>query len=275
MNAGRAGEDLRDELAQALGRGELTLAFQPQVDLVRGRVVGAEALCRWQHPRRGLLQPEDFLGAVDGDAQAGLALADWAIGQAVRWAVQWHAQGHGLKVGVNVAAAQLLDAHWPALLGAHLPALAEAPSARLEIELLESAAIDDFALMVQRIEACRQAGVGVALDDFGAGHSGLAWLRRLPVSSLKLDRAFVAGLPHGTADLVIVRHLVALGKALGLAVLAEGVESRSQGDCLLGLGCELAQGFAIAPPMAPDALLPWLRRYERAPLWKQPAPGAG
>lgn len=266
MSSGRAGAGLRGELVQGLGRGELFLLFQPQVDLRRGRVIGAEALCRWQHPRHGLLQPEDFLGALDGDAAAGTALADWALGQAVECAVGWHAQGHGLRVGVNVGAAQLLDARWPARLDVHLQALAGAPSARLELELLESSVIDDFATVAQRIEACRRAGVGVALDDFGAGHSALAWLR-LPVSSIKLDRAFVAGLPHSATDTAIVRHLVALAKELGLAVLAEGVESPAQGECLIALGCEFAQGFAIAPPLTADELPGWLRGYEQAPLW--------
>ena len=129
--------------------------------------------------------------------------------------------------------------------------------------------------MVQRIEACQQAGVGVALDDFGAGHSSLAWLRRLPVSSLKLDRAFIAGLPHRAADTAIVRHLVALAKELRLAVVAEGVESQAQGDCLIALGCTLGQGFAIAPPLLPADFLPWLRRYEAAPPWvRRPAAAA-
>ncbi|MDQ7955921.1 MAG: EAL domain-containing protein [Pseudomonadota bacterium] len=266
MSAGRARTGLRDELAQALGRGELFLLFQPQVDLRRGRVVGAEALCRWQHPRHGLLQPEDFLGALDGDAATALALADWALGQAVRCAVAWHAQGHGLRVGVNVDATQLLDAQWPARLDAHLQVLARAPSARLELELLESSVIADFDLAAQRIEACRRAGVQVALDDFGAGHSALAWLSRLPVASLKLDRAFVAGLPHRAADTAIVRHLVALAKELRLEVVAEGVESPAQGECLLALGCEIVQGFAIAPPLRPGEFLPWLEGYEESPL---------
>ncbi len=275
MSGARACVDLRGELVQALGRGELFLLFQPQVDLCRGRVVGAEALCRWQHPRHGLLQPEDFLGSLDGDADAGLALADWALGEALRCATGWHAQGHGLQVGVNVGAAQLLDARWPARFDAHRQALAGMPSARLELELLESSLIEDFALMVQRIEACQQAGVGVALDDFGAGHSSLAWLRRLPVSSLKLDRAFIAGLPHRAADTAIVRHLVALAKELRLAVVAEGVESQAQGDCLIALGCTLGQGFAIAPPLLPTDFLPWLRRYEAAPQWvRRPAAAA-
>lgn len=272
MSSARARVDLRGELAQALGRGELFLLFQPQVDLHRGRVVGAEALCRWQHPRHGLLQPEDFLGVLDSDPEAGLALADWAIGQAVQCAADWQAQGHGLRLAVNVGAAQLLDARWPARFDAHLQALAKVPSAMMELELLESSVIDDFALMAQRIEACVRAGVGVALDDFGAGHSTLAWLRRLPVSSLKLDRTFIAGLPHSAADTAIVRHLVALANELGLGVVAEGVESQVQGECLLALGCELGQGFAIAPPLPPADFLPWLRRYEEAPLWERRRP---
>ena len=272
MSAGRVDAGLRGELARALQRGELFLLFQPQVDLRRGRVVGAEALCRWQHPRHGLLNPEDFLFALDGDAACGLALADWAVGQALRCALAWHAQGHGLRVGVNIGAAQLLDAQWPARLDAHVQALALAPSTRLELELLESSVIDDFDLMAQRIETCHRAGVGVALDDFGAGNSALAWLSRLPVSSLKLDRAFVAGLPHSAADTAIVRHLAALAKELGLAVVAEGVESVAQGECLLALGCEIGQGFAIAPPLPPDEFLPWLRGYERAPLCPQRPP---
>ncbi|MBS0426218.1 MAG: EAL domain-containing protein [Proteobacteria bacterium] len=274
MNSSRAHVGLRDELTQALQRGELFLEFQPQVDLRRGRVVGAEALCRWQHPRHGLLKPEDFLGALDGDATCGLALADWALGRAVQCAVAWHAQGHGLRVGVNVGAPQLLDAQWPVLLHAHLEALAQAPSASLELELLESSVIDDFDLAARRIDACRGAGAGVALDDFGAGHSALAWLSRLPASAIKLDRAFIAGLPHSAVDTAIVRHLVAMAKELGLAVVAEGVESAAQGECLLALGCDLGQGFAIAPPMLPEEFLPWLKGYEQAPLWQRRAPRA-
>jgi EAL domain-containing protein (putative c-di-GMP-specific phosphodiesterase class I) len=273
MSAAPACAGLPAELVQALGRGELFLLFQPQVDLRRGRVVGAEALCRWQHPRHGLLQPEEFLRSLDGDAEAGFALADWAVGEAVRCAAGWHAQGHGLQVGVNVGAAQLLDERWPARLDAHLQVLAALPAAGLQLELLESSVIADFTLMAQRIEACRQVGVGVALDDFGAGHTALAWLRRLPVSALKLDRVFISELPHSAADTAIVRHLVALARELGLAVLAEGVESRLHGDCLIALGCELGQGFAIAPPLPPADFLPWLRRYEAAPLW-DPLPAA-
>lgn len=273
MTAAGTRGDLRAELQRGLAAGELFLLFQPQVDLGTGRVVGAEALCRWQHPRHGLLQPEDFLPALDGQ-ETGMALADWAIGQAVMRLAEWHAQGHALQVGVNVGADQLLDPRWPACLDAHLQALAAAPSATLALELLESSVIHDFPLLAQRIEACRGAGVEVALDDFGTGNSTLAWLRRLPVSGLKLDRAFVAGLPTGSADVAIVRHLVALVRELGLKVVAEGVESAAQGDCLRTLGCVLGQGFAIAAPMPPDAFLPWLRRYEAAPGWMAPSPAA-
>jgi EAL domain-containing protein (putative c-di-GMP-specific phosphodiesterase class I) len=269
MSGARAGAGPNGDLAQALARGELFLLFQPQVDLRSGRVSGAEALCRWQHPVHGLLQPEDFLGALVGDDEAGFALADWALGEAVRCAADWHAQGHGLQVGVNVGAAQMLDARWPARLDAHLKALAGQPATRLEVELLESSDIVDFALMARRIEACRQAGVGVALDDFGSGHSALAWLSRLPVCGLKLDRTFVAGLPDRAADTAIVRHLVALAQEMGLSVVAEGVETQRQGDCLAALGCRFGQGFAIAPPLAACELVPWVRRYEAAPRWQQ------
>jgi diguanylate cyclase (GGDEF)-like protein len=262
-------EDLRRQtlarVEQALDAGELTLYYQPMVDLRDGRVVGAEALLRWRHPRRGLLGPNELLPDLAGSALAD-RIGSWVLAEAIGQWRRWQDQDLPLVVGVNVSAEQLRN---DALVDEILGHIAQGPppdgrsGAVLQLEIVENAALDDLARVGRILARCRAAGVRIALDDFGTGYSSLVHVRELPIDTIKIDRSFVQGMQGSAADRSIVSGVVALARALGREVMAEGVETDAQGKALLALGCHLVQGFGIARPMAADRLLRWRERWER------------
>lgn len=254
------------ELQQALERREFILVYQPKVDMRRGRVVGVEALVRWQHPQRGLLQPDSFIPLIASHALVE-RLGDWALGEALQQAARWQAQGRALSVSVNVSPQALLQPGFVAGLHAALVRHPQLGAGALELEILETTGIDDLPATAAVVAQCEALGVAVTLDDFGTGHASLAWLRQLPVTAFKLDQCFVRGILHSEADRVIVRGLLAIAQGLGCQAIAEGVESVAHGDALLALGCTLGQGFGIGRPMPPDALPAWAAAFEQVPPW--------
>jgi diguanylate cyclase (GGDEF)-like protein/PAS domain S-box-containing protein len=255
----RAGERLRveNELRGALTRGELALHWQPVVR-GRGSVIGAEALVRWRHPARGLLQPEDFVPLAEECGLIG-ALGEWTLERALSQAGAWQRTLPGRPwFAVNVSAPEL--AQGDAFVD-RLRAVLEAnglEGSRLELEVTERVLMSHLDENLDTMRRIGELGVRFAIDDFGTGYSSLAYLRRLPVDKLKIDRAFVRGIDTDPADEAIVRTIAALASTLGLAVVAEGVESKPQLDRLLALGCEHWQGHYFSPPLAPvefEALL--------------------
>ncbi len=241
-------------LAAAITQGQLRLHYQPKVDLRTGRIAAVEALVRWLHPAAGLLAPGQFLPLAE---RTGLIvpLGDWALDEAARQAAEWARSGVGLgRVYVNVAAAQFSSAG--DLVAAIVRALRRHrvdPDA-LGIEVTESSLLADLDIAVRALERVRALGVDVALDDFGTGWSSLGYLRNLPVTGVKIDRSFVSGIDDSLADATIVEAVTELAHALGLQVVAEGVEGPAQASALALLGVDLAQGYHFCRPLPPDEL---------------------
>jgi diguanylate cyclase (GGDEF)-like protein/PAS domain S-box-containing protein len=253
--------DIEMMLRHALERGEFRLVYQPVVSLPGDMPVGVEALLRWEHPERGTLSPTEFIPAAE---ETGLVvpIGAWVLEEAVRQLATWRRQlpgGTNLFMAVNLSPRQLLSGDLlarcrDATAGQHIPADA------LCLEITEGAVMQDVDVSIPILRKISDSGIRIAVDDFGAGYSSLAYLKRLPVRTLKIDRSFVDGLPHDVDDSAIVRAIVSLGYALGLELCAEGVETPAQRAELVGLGCHLGQGYLWAPAVRPEAFAEWYRR---------------
>jgi EAL domain-containing protein (putative c-di-GMP-specific phosphodiesterase class I) len=231
----------------ALAGGHFRLHYQPQVDMRSGKVVGAEALIRWNDPELGNIPPADFIPLAE---QSGfiVAIGDWVLRQATAQASQWRAQGHALVVSINVSAVQFHRAGFVERV-AHALEAQQLPAHLLELELTESILIQDAQQALVRLSALAALGVKLAIDDFGTGYSSLGYLKRFPINRLKIDRSFVRGLPSDESDVGIVNAIVNLGRALHLEIVAEGVETEAQRQFLLHAGCQQYQGFLFAPAL--------------------------
>ncbi|MDR3439112.1 PAS domain S-box protein [Telmatospirillum sp.] len=255
-----------EHIRRALDRREFVLYYQPKVNMRTGRVIGAEALIRWQHPDRGLLLPAAFLPIIE-DHLICVELGDWVIDTALTQMELWHQAGIDLPTSVNVSARQLQDRDFVARLR---DVLAAHPGVRpdfLELEILETSALEDIALVSEILQACRTIGVHFALDDFGIGYSSLNHLRHLPIEMVKIDQSFVRDMLIDREDRLIVEGVVGLAKAFERRVIAEGVETVTHGDVLLSLGCELAQGCGIAEPMPAADLPGWIATWRPDRSW--------
>ena len=246
------------ELRSALDHGELVPYYQPKVELATGRVTGVEALVRWKHPRGGVLAPDEFIPMLEQSSHLRrftLQIVEMALNDCGAW----HSRGLNLKVAVNLSMRNLLDSQLPAdlrRLVRHSPNLR---SDALELEITESMIVSDPERIFRVCSGLRRFGFQLTVDDFGTGYSSLAYLQRLPVSSLKIDKSFVAAMDAGdTGSETIIRSTLDLAHNLGLAVVAEGVESRTAFEKLAELGCDHAQGFLITPPLPQDELVAWL-----------------
>ena len=249
---------LGGDLPRAVAEQEITVNFQPIVDLATGDVIAAEALARWHHPDKGDLSPRQFLEAVE---RSGIlpAFADAILDQALVAAAGWREAGFDLPVAVNVSPRSLLDRRFPASVAARLHTH-DVPPDRLILELTENLTLSQLEVVDQVLSALREAGIRLALDDFGTGYSSLAMLSRVPVQELKIDREFVNAMESSAEAAAVVRSTVDLGRSLNLAVVAEGVESEHQRRTLWELGCTAGQGHLFARPMPADRLLATLRR---------------
>jgi diguanylate cyclase (GGDEF)-like protein/PAS domain S-box-containing protein len=245
---------------------EFVLYYQPKVNMRTGAVIGAEALIRWQHPAQGLLPPAAFLPVIE-DHPLAVELGEWVIDTALTQMEIWHAVGLDIPVSVNVGARQLQQADFVERLRAILAAHPHVNPSSLELELLETSALQDLAHISQVIEACREIGVLFALDDFGTGYSSLTYLKRLPVTLLKIDQSFVRDMLDDPDDLAILEGVLGLAIAFRRQVIAEGVETLEHGEVLLRLGCELAQGYGIARPMPAHELPAWAASWRPDPAW--------
>jgi diguanylate cyclase (GGDEF)-like protein len=253
-----------ESLRQALDGQQLRLFVQPVIDLASGQLRFAEALVRWQHPQRGLLSPEAWLGWIEDQPEIS-RLGDWVLEQALRHCSAWRRAGSWVAVSVNMSARELRDPGFAERIRSALALHPDLPASALRLEVLETAALEDLELVAQNIARCRELGVSFALDDFGTGYSSLTYLRRLPISTIKIDRSFVARMLMDPADRAIVRAVVDLAHAFGRTCVAEGAETPEHLQALRAMGCELAQGFAIARPMPAEDL----------PGWSPPASSAG
>lgn len=262
----RARHEALARMQSGFHAGEFSLHYQPKVDMRRGVVVGVEALVRWDHPQRGQLPPAEFLSVIE-NSELSVAFEDWILGEAIRQMGAWWQQGLRLGVSVNVSARLLQQENFVQRLASVLAQHRYAPPDHLELEVLENVALEDIPRVSANIEESRRLGVLFALDDFGTGYSSLTYLRRLPVSTLKIDRTFIHDMLEDPEDLAIVESVIQLAKAFGRSVIAEGVETAAHGLRLTQMNCDLAQGFGIAPPMPPERLMQWLKTYEPDPVW--------
>jgi len=253
-------------LGQALEQDELLLYYQPKVNMRSNEVIGVEALIRWQHPERGLLAPGQFLPMIEGhqlNEQIGL----WVIERALSQMQAWLRDGIRMQVSVNLAPNQLQNPNFPTLLLRSLERHAAINPADLELEILETSALHDFATVSSVIQSCRNYGVEFSIDDFGTGYSSLTYLKRLSATTLKIDQSFVRDMLVDQEDLAIVCGVIGLAKAFQRKVIAEGVETRAHGEKLLQLGCDLAQGYGISRPMPAQTLPAWLDKWRDQTHW--------
>ncbi|MCX6020208.1 MAG: EAL domain-containing protein, partial [Chloroflexi bacterium] len=248
---------LAGELRRAIERDELELFFQPKQEMRTRQTVRLEALLRWRHPIHGLLQPDRFIPLAE---QSGLMrlVSWWALNAALRQCHRWHNEGLDLQVAVNLSMRDLHDPQLPEIV-AELLEIWELPPDRLTLEITESVIMADPERTMGILERLRALGTPLAADDFGEGYTSLSYLQRLPLDMLKIGKSFVDRMLDDPKSLAIVRSTVELGHNLGFKVVAEGVASQECWDVLAAMGCDMAQGYFVSPPLPADALVRWLR----------------
>jgi diguanylate cyclase (GGDEF)-like protein/PAS domain S-box-containing protein len=256
------------ELTTAFARNEFVLFYQPKVNLLTGAVVGAEALIRWQHPQRGLLAPAEFLGLMEG-TELEIMVGEWVIDTTLRQIDFWNAAGLSLVVSANVSPKHLQLPNFAERLQEILVQHSTLAARQLELEILESAAIGDMERAIHTLSACVGMGVRFALDDFGTGYSSLTYFRRLPVSTLKIDQAFVRTMLINVEDMSIVESVVRLAGAFNRPVIAEGMETLAHWKTLLSMGCQFGQGYGVSRPMPAEQMLGWINEWDRRGDWKK------
>jgi diguanylate cyclase (GGDEF)-like protein/PAS domain S-box-containing protein len=249
---------LEADLAGALERDEFVLCFQPIVDVLARKIIGAESLLRWQHPKRGLIRPDAFINVAE---ETGLIvrIGEWVLRNACKQAAQWGAGDPEFFVSVNVSAAQLDRGNFESILLRTLGETSLAPT-HLELEFTERLLMRDAQRGIQAMRAMRNAGVRIAVDDFGTGYSSLAYLKQLPIDTMKIDRLFVRDIASVPYDAAIARAIVSLAENINLRVIAEGVESAEQADLLEALGCSCMQGYYFGQPVPREEFEQFLSR---------------
>ena len=249
---------METELRRAIERDELTLHYQPQIEAASGKPYGCEALVRWNHPQRGLLAPDQFVGLAE---ETGLIvpLGEWVLREACRQQVRWAAAGlPELVMAINISALQFRKRDFVPML-ARILAETGADPHRIELEITESALMASSDDLSARLQELVGLGLTLALDDFGTGFSGLSYLKRLPIARLKIDRSFVDELPDNAEDAAITAAALSLGRDLGMAVVAEGVETAEQRSYLAARGCQAMQGYLFSRPLRAEAFADWLQ----------------
>lgn len=239
--------EFEHELQRALDRGELELHYQPQLDIPTGCITGVEALLRWRHPVKGIISPEDFIPIAE-ETGTILDIGNWVLATACEQNRKWQTAGlPPLVMAVNISPRQFFDAGLPQMVSRALESSALAPR-WLELEVTEGTAMHDVDMAIATLHAFREIGVGISIDDFGTGHSSLAYLKRFPVDKLKIDRSFIENMAVDGRDAAIARSVIELGHSLGLTIMAEGVETQAQLDLLVSYGCDGYQGNLCSRP---------------------------
>jgi diguanylate cyclase (GGDEF)-like protein len=245
---------------------EFILYYQPKVDMRESKIVGLEALLRWNHPERGMIGPLEFLPMVE-QTDLEILIGQWVLREALQQIAFWHKKNRQFKVSVNISARHLLQpdfiSHLKMLINNH----PEVNPALLELEILESAALNDLQAARSVILECQAIGVTVAIDDFGTGYSSLAYIKNLPANVIKIDQSFVRDMLHDHEDHALVEAVIKLSHLFSKQVIAEGVETMMHGVRLMSLGCDLAQGYGIARPMPAKDLMGWIATYESGSVW--------
>ncbi len=253
-------------IKQAIGNNEMQVHYQPKVDLRTGRVIGAEALIRWQHPDQGLIMPNDFLPLIE-DHEVSLLLGRWIIRRVLWQMQQWKKQGIDMGVSINVSSLQIQHVDFVEELKSLLQQFPDIDPSNLELEILETAALEDIVNISRVINECRKIGVLFSLDDFGTGYSSLTYLKRLPATTLKIDLSFVRDMHQDPENLAIINAIMGLASAFQLNVVAEGVEELVHGRMLMQMGCTQVQGYAISRPLSAQNFIDWLTTWQMPEEW--------
>ncbi len=256
-----------DAILHALDHHEFELYYQPKVNMRTGDIIGVEALIRWQHPELGLLLPNKFLPVIENHP-ISVKLGEWVIDNALTQIAEWQSIGLDIPVSVNVGARQLQQPDFATRLSSVFSSHQDVQPGSLELEILETSALEDIMDVSATLNACREIGVSFSLDDFGTGYSSLTYLKRLPVDLLKIDQSFVRGMLDDPDDCAIVWGVIGLAASFNRQVIAEGVETVAHGSQLLLLGCELAQGYGIARPMPAAEIPVWVASWKPDASWR-------
>ena len=269
----RGHQETIQEIRQALAQKQFRLFYQPKVNMHTGAVTGAEALIRWLHPHKGMVAPALFLPAIEQHS-LGVELGYWVIEEALRQLAEWQRQGMTIPVSVNISAYHLQQLDFVNRLQLLLRFYSEVPPSLLQLEILETSALNDLNHVQAVMQACIRSGVSFALDDFGTGYSSLTYLKRLPASVLKIDQSFVRDMLVDPDDLAILKGIIVLANEFKREIVAEGVETTEHGELLLQLGCTHAQGYGIARPMPAEQFMPWKKSWLPPELWATASVGS-
>jgi diguanylate cyclase (GGDEF)-like protein/PAS domain S-box-containing protein len=259
-----------ERVRMALQNQEFVLHYQPKVNMKTRSVVGVEALIRWQHPEQGLLAPGMFLPLIENH-RLSVEVGEWVIQQALLQLSQWQAQGLQIPISVNLSAMQIQQDDFIVRLQASLQTFPGLQSNSLQMEILETSALEDMEQVAKLVLQCKALGVDFALDDFGTGYSSLTYLKRLPVAIVKIDQSFVRDMLLDPDNMSILDGILWIMRRLKRSVIAEGVETLAHGRALMDLGCELAQGYGIGRPMPVADLPVWMQAWENNFEWKEVA----
>ncbi|MBV5328839.1 MAG: bifunctional diguanylate cyclase/phosphodiesterase [Chlorobium sp.] len=250
---------LMGEMRQAIDNNELLLYFQPKIDLKTNSITGVEALVRWQHPQHDFMLPDEFIPLAE---RTGLInqLSIWVLRHAIDQIVKWHNQDISISVAINISPSTLLDHELPDVVTGVLASSGLDPG-YITIEITEGSIIKDPERALEILNRLANIGIRISIDDFGTGYSSLAYLKRMPVSEVKIDRSFVKDMLINENDAVIVRSIIELGHNLGMKVVAEGVENKETATRLTELGCDILQGFYLSKPLAAKDFQVWLKTF--------------
>lgn len=259
-------EHQRQRLEQALSDDEFFLVYQPKVNMRTGDIYGFEALLRWNNPQSGIIPPDKFISICE-DNELIIQIGDWVFAKAFEQLEKWHKSGLPLRIAINIAPRQFQDSNFIANLDKLLEAHPNIPSNCIELEVLESAALQDTLAVSQIIKDCHQRDISVALDDFGTGYASLSYLKQLPADQLKIDKSFIQDMLDDEGDRAIVEGIISLAKIFNRQVIAEGVESKEHGVMLLRLGCDIAQGYGISKPLEANQIPDWINSWSPDANW--------
>ena len=258
----RRRRELEKSLREALANNELHLVYQPQIDYSDHRVIGVEALLRWQHPQHGFVSPDIFIPLAEQNGSI-VAIGEWVLDQACKQLREWHDQGFiDLRMAVNLSSVQLHHAELPRIVN-NLLQVYRLPPRSLELEVTETGLMEDITTAAQHLLSLRRSGALIAIDDFGTGYSSLSYLKSLPLDKIKIDKSFVQDLLEDEDDATIVRAIIQLAKSLGMQVIAEGVETIEQEAYIVAQGCNEGQGYLYSKPLPPRELALFLKQSRR------------
>jgi diguanylate cyclase (GGDEF)-like protein len=258
----RRRRELEKDLRDALSRNQFHLVYQPQISYRDHRVVGVEALIRWQHPEHGLVPPDLFIPLAEQNGTI-IAIGEWVLDQACRQLREWHDLGFTeLRMAVNLSTVQLHHTELPRVVN-NLMQIYRLPPRSLELEVTETGLMEDISTAAQHLLSLRRSGALIAIDDFGTGYSSLSYLKSLPLDKIKIDKSFVQDLLDDDDDATIVRAIIQLGKSLGMQVIAEGVETPEQEAYIISEGCHEGQGYHYSKPLPARELVAYLKQSER------------